>query len=317
MTMQSFIEPQRRPRAADQPAATAAPVAERMNNLIRERVPFVRVTVVRAQKPTSVRPGNEAIVLADGSIEGFVGGVCAEESVRRAALGALSDGESLLLRVLPDEAEPFPAAPGALVVQNPCLSGGAMEMFLEPLLPTPLIQVVGDSPISLALRNLAPGIGFEICGGNDPDQLAGTVAVIISSLGRNEVAAIRAALAAGVPLIGLVASPRRGAAVLDELGLAPSERARVHTPIGLWIGARTAEEIAVSIVAELIKAVRIDGLSAGSARTGEVAELATAIDPVCGMTVTIRADTPALSVDGEEHWFCCGGCRDRFAAGRA
>src|SRR5436190_1532935 len=137
-------------------------ITARMTELLTSRVPFVHVTVVRAEKPTSVRAGDNAIVLADGSIEGFVGGICAEGSVRSAALASLADGETMLLRVLPDSDEAFPVSPGAQVVTNPCLSGGAMEMFLEPLLPPPVIGVLGDTPIANALRVMAGSLGFEV-----------------------------------------------------------------------------------------------------------------------------------------------------------
>ena len=317
-------------------------ISARMTELLTSRVPFVHVTVVRAEKPTSVRAGDDAIVLADGSIEGFVGGVCAEGSVRTAALAALADGETMLLRVLPDSDEPFPDSPGAQVVTNPCLSGGAMEMFLEPLLPPPLLGVVGDTPIAHAVRVLAGSLGFEVGGfevgdgggfGGDGtedaviEDVGQAVAVIISSLGRGEQAPIRAALDAGVGFVGLVASQRRGRAVLSELRLTDDERARVRTPVGLWIGAKTAEEIALSIMAEVIKAIRVDGLTAprqaaagsmSDAPSGPAASTietaTTAVDPVCGMTVTVRPDTPHLELNGVDHWFCCAGCRDRFAA---
>ena len=127
-------------------------MAYRMNaratELLAERVPFVHATVVRAQSPTSARAGDDAIILSDGTIEGFVGGQCAEESVRVAALDVLGDGEALLLRVLPAGDEGFPERPGAKVVVNPCLSGGALEVFLEPQLPPPLLYCRGrDSDI--------------------------------------------------------------------------------------------------------------------------------------------------------------------------
>ncbi len=109
-------------------------IADRIVELTDSRVPFVRATVVRAQEPSSAHAGDRAIILADGSIEGFVGGHCAASSVRSAALGTLGSGESLLLRVLPED-EGFPETPGASVVVNPCLSGGALEIYLEPLLP--------------------------------------------------------------------------------------------------------------------------------------------------------------------------------------
>ena len=307
-------------------------ISARMTELLTSRVPFVHVTVVRAEKPTSVRAGDDAIVLADGSIEGFVGGICAEGSVRTAALAALADGETLLLRVLPDSDEVFPESPGAQVVTNPCLSGGAMEMFLEPLLPAPVLGVVGDTPIAHAVRVMAGSLGFEVGRTEDADH---AVAVIVSSLGRGETEPIRAALDAGVGFVGLVASRRRGQAVLSELRLTDDEKARVRTPVGLWIGAKTAEEIALSIMAEVVKAIRIEGLTAPQREatdstspnsppepaTPATPAIRTAIDPICGMTVIPGPSTAHLQLDGPdgptEHWFCCAGCRDRFAAGAA
>jgi len=110
-------------------------MSERVQQLRRLRTPFVHATVVRAQQPTSAHPGDQAILLSDGTIEGFVGGQCAQNSVRKAALGALQAGDSVLLRVLPDGEIHFPEAPGACVVVNPCLSGGALEIFLAPQVP--------------------------------------------------------------------------------------------------------------------------------------------------------------------------------------
>ncbi len=121
---------------------------DRAQQLLRTRTPFVHATVVRAAPPTSAHPGDEAILLSDGTIEGFVGGHCAQNSVRKAALGALQTNESVLLRVLPDGDVHFPEAPGACVVVNPCLSGGALEIFLVPQLPAPLVQVFGATPIA-------------------------------------------------------------------------------------------------------------------------------------------------------------------------
>jgi xanthine dehydrogenase accessory factor len=126
----------------------AARVAELERRLAADRVPFVHATVVRAEAPTSARPGDVALVQGDGSVEGFVGGHCARGNVQAAALDALRLGESVLLRILPDEATGFPEVPGARVTVNPCLSGGAIEVFLRPHLPPPLVAVVGDSPIA-------------------------------------------------------------------------------------------------------------------------------------------------------------------------
>jgi xanthine dehydrogenase accessory factor len=241
---------------------------ERAQQLRRTRTPFVHATVVRAAPPTSAHPGDEAILLSDGSIEGFVGGHCAQSSVRKAALGALQSNESVLLRVLPDGDVHFPEAAGACVVVNPCLSGGALEIFLVPQLPAPLVQIVGSTPIADALVELCSAVGYDARRG-EPDGTAETTAVVIASLGGPEAQTIRAALDAGVGYIGLVASRVRGASILNELELSEDDRARVHTPVGLPIGAKTPSEIAVSIVAEIVKSIRVDGLKASGGAGSE------------------------------------------------
>lgn len=287
-------------------------MASRIAELVRDRVPFVQATVVRAQAPSSARPGDRAIILGDGSMEGFVGGHCAAGSVRTAALDALGSGASVLLRVLPDDAEAFPASPGASVVVNPCLSGGALEIYLEPLLPEPLLHVVGASPVAESLAELGPPLGFvvERDGSGTP---AGATAVVICSHGGDEAGAVRAALDAGVGFVGVLCSRTRASAILAQLDLSECEARRVHPHVGLDIGARTAPEIALSILADLVRAIRVEGLGAAPAPASE-GDSATAqtVDPVCGMTVTIGPDTAHATRDGVEHWFCNPGCRDRF-----
>ncbi|MDX6433469.1 MAG: xanthine dehydrogenase accessory factor [Streptosporangiaceae bacterium] len=289
-------------------------ISARMRELAAGRVPFVHAVVVRTQFPTSVRAGDDAIVLADGSIEGFVGGQCAENSVRTAALGSLRDGQAVLLRVLPEDEQGFPDSPGAQVVVNPCLSGGALEIFLQPLLPPPVIWIVGESPIAQAVAELARPLDFVARPTAHREGPAGVTAVIIASHGRDEVAAIRAGLDAGAGFIGLVASRRRGAAVLAEMGLSEAERQLIHSPVGIDIGARTAPEIALSILAEIVATIRSREPAPGTSAPGpETLEVLEVLDPVCGMTVTVSPDTPHMSVNGEDVWFCSVGCRERHA----
>jgi len=290
-------------------------IRERAQQLLAARTPFVHATVVRAQPPTSAYPGDEAILLADGTIEGFVGGQCAQNSIRKAALGVLQAGESVLLRVLPDGDVHFPEAPGACVVVNPCLSGGSLEIFLTPQLPAPLVRVYGVTPIADALIDVCGVVGYDARRDTD---LADTNAVVIASHGGPEAEIIRAALDNGVGYIGLVASKVRGASILNELELSDAERARIHTPVGLPIGAKTPAEIAVSIAGELIAAVRNGTLGSltrrnAPANSGPVE----AVDPMCGMTVPIGPATEHLQLVGEDYWFCGPGCRTAFAAGKA
>lgn len=288
-------------------------IADRAKQLLYERKPFVHATVVRAQPPTSARAGDEAILLADGTIEGFVGGQCAQNSVRKAALGALQAGESVLLRVLPDGDVHFPDAPGACVVVNPCLSGGALEIFLTPQFPAPLVRICGSTPIAEDLARVCGVLGYDVRCDNDSTEFDGATAVVIATHGGAEAETIRAALDAGVGYVGLVASRVRGASVLDSLDLDETERARVHTPVGLPISAKTPPEIAVSIAAEVIAGIRRDGLPVAPRLEAPTS----AVDPICGMTVSIGPDTPHVRMEGGIHWFCCPGCRSRFVAARA
>jgi xanthine dehydrogenase accessory factor len=228
-------------------------LAHRVSALEAERVPFVQATVVRAGRPASVRAGATALVLGDGTIEGFVGGHCAEPSVRLHALRALETNEALLLRIEPGAGDQA-AIDGAVTVHNPCLSGGTLEIFLEPHTPPARVHVVGETPIALALRELGRGLGYDVQlhtdGDFDPDD--DDAAVIVASHGNHEEHALATALDNGVPYVGLVASRKRGQAVVDTLEVSDDDRARVHTPAGLDIGARTPEEIALSILAEVV-----------------------------------------------------------------
>ncbi|KAG1649134.1 Carbon monoxide dehydrogenase large chain [Nymphon striatum] len=275
--------------------------SQRVTELVSMRVPFALATVVRAEMPTSARPGDAAIILADGSVEGFVGGQCAEESVKVAAMGVLSSGEPLLLRVLPAEEEGFPERPGAQAVVNPCLSGGAIEVFLEPKLPAARISIVGNTPIAEALVQFGEQLGYDVDHQpNGVPDTTGSLAVLISSHGRHEEDSIRAALDAQVGFVGLVASRVRGATVIASLELNPDQAAVVRSPVGIEIGARTAEEVALSVLADLTREVRRNGLVAPKSQVVEAP--AETIDPICGMTVIVGDQTPHLHHDNADYW---------------
>jgi len=269
-------------------------LVSRMEGLRASRAPFVTATVVRAAKPTSVRPGDSALVLADGTIEGFVGGVCAQSSVRLHAARALETGEAILLRLVPGVAPAnAPATPdGVVVAHNPCLSGGSLEIFLEPQPVAPRMVIVGETPIARALADLAAAAGYDV--GDETDAAA----VVVASHGEDEEAVLTRALLAGVPYVALVASPRRGRAVRDSLDVPEALRDRLHTPAGLDIGARTPVEIAISVLAQII-----------ASRTAHP-HVTSAIDPVCGMEVVVSEATPSF----EGAYFCCESCRSKYAA---
>jgi xanthine dehydrogenase accessory factor len=303
-------------------------LAIHVQGLLSERRPFVLATVVRARRPTSVRPGNAAVVMPDGTMEGFVGGVCAESSVRLHALRAMETGDPLLLRLVPEDGDidGVDAIDGAVVERNPCLSGGALEIFLEPHLPATRVVVIGGSPIAEAIVAVAKASGYDILrgvGGAGPAaaagvDLAGTSAVIVASHGNGEEAVISEALRAGVGYVALVASPRRGAAVRTELDVPAELAAQLHTPAGLNIGARTPAEIAISILAQMVESQHADpvpGRSEATVPAPVVVSVAT--DPVCGMQVAVTEAAPRLEVAGDLVYFCGDGCRDRYATEHA
>jgi xanthine dehydrogenase accessory factor len=213
-----------------------------------DRVPFVLATVVRAERPTSAKPGDRALVMGDGTVDGFIGGSCAVSTVRDQALRLLDTGESTLLRITPYPTEDN--AEGILCVHNHCLSGGTVEIFLEAVIPPAMIHVFGHGPVAKALLTVGTAIGYHVVTTTDPAMPISldTTAVIVASHGLDEEKALTLAIQEGVPYIGLVASPTRGAAVLA--GMDGGDR--VHCPAGLDIGARNANEIAVAVFAQIL-----------------------------------------------------------------
>lgn len=302
-------------------------VSRRAAELRGERVPYVHARVVLAEKPTSAHPGDEALVLGDGTIDGFVGGNCAESTVRSHGLALLDSGESELLRISPDPVADTSSVAGRVVVHNPCLSGGTLEIFLEPVLPAPLVLVHGSTPIAAALVRLGDGLGYEMRASATPASdpafdLADASAVVVASHGRDEEEVLTAALRADVPYIGLVASRKRGAAVLESLDPSgsgePLPPDRISTPAGLDIGAHTPEEVALSILAEVV-ASRPRPAGRPVVAEEQPAE-AVALDPVCGMSVAAVDSSLHLDIPGPDgagsvrYWFCGSGCLRVFAA---
>jgi xanthine dehydrogenase accessory factor len=281
-------------------------LSRRMEELVAARVPFVTATVIRAASPTSVRPGDSALVTGDGTIDGFVGGVCAQASVRLHAARVLETGEAVILRLMPGGGDE--SSEGGIVVDhNPCLSGGTMEIFLEPQLPAARILVAGETPIARALAQIATAAGYDVVRGDAGDlhPAASDAAVVVASHGEGEEAVLGAALDAGVGYVALVASDKRGAAVRDSLDVPEALREQLHTPAGLEIGARTPQEIAIAILAELVSKHVPHATPVGK-------PVQTAIDPICGMTVTVSEETIHADIDGQRFYFCSEGCRTAY-----
>jgi xanthine dehydrogenase accessory factor len=264
--------------------------------------PYVLATVVSVRRPASAKRGDRALVRADGKLVGWVGGACSEPAVIRESLRALADGESRLLRICPPGAAQ--GGEDVVIAESSCASEGTVEVLIEPQQPVPLVAVIGDSPAAVTLRSLLTGIGWR----TTDDLGAGANAVVLATMGRGDEEGLEAALATPAGYVGLVASARRAGVVLAglrEAGVGEDALARVRSPAGLDLGPLPQPEIAVAVLAELV-AWRHE-------RADSPATLLEAVDPVCGMTVAVGPDTPTAEHGGTTYWFCCPGCRGRFA----
>jgi xanthine dehydrogenase accessory factor len=266
--------------------------------------PYALATVVRVRRPASTRCGDRAIVHADGTLLGWIGGACSEPVVVREALRALAAGEPQLIRIGPAGT----SADGAdVVAENTCASQGTVEVLIEPGNAMPRLAVVGHSPAAAALADVAERVGWRVTRGPDP----AAAAVVVAAMGRGDEEALDAALASGAGYIGLVASARRAATVLRELrsrGVPEEALSRVRSPAGLDLGPLRQEEIAVAILAELVawRHTRTDAVTEATVQE--------AVDPVCGMTVVVGPATESTTLNGVAFHFCCPGCRSRFEA---
>ena len=321
-------------------------VLERASELARQGQAFALATVVWRQGPSSGQLGSRAIITADGEVHGWIGGACAEPVVIREARQVIADGEPrLLLLGTPDQfGETVPE--GMTVVPIACQSEGALEVFIEPVQPAPRLVVVGRSPMAQTLADLAGALGWRTALLDGQDFSAADAdersMVVVATQGHDDEEAVEQAVLARPAYLGLVASPRRGAAVLGYLadrGLPQDQLDRVKVPAGLDLGRTAHREIAVAILAELVQ-LRAAGEigtgtgGAGAARTGAgatstggaqadhgqragtapVAAPAEAVDPVCGMTVTADSSSRPLAHDGVTYYFCSARCRHGFAA---
>ena len=308
-------------------------VLEQAGELTRRGQAFALATVVWRQGPSSGQQGSRAIITDAGELHGWIGGACAEPAVIREAREVITEGvPRLLLLGSPEQfagtgrigstAEGAPAVPeGVFLVPISCQSEGALEVYIEPVLPTPHLVIVGRSPMAHTLAELAGALGWRAEVIDGPDFSAADAdersMVVVATQGHHDEEAVEQAVAARPAYLGLVGSRRRGAAVLGYLadrGVPRDQLDRVRVPVGLDLGKTTHQEIAVAIVAELVQLRASGGLGAGLADggAGRAAEAAHQTDPVCGMTVSASRSGKTVVYDGTTYHFCSGGCRRAF-----
>jgi xanthine dehydrogenase accessory factor len=292
-------------------------VLAEMDELTRAGQAFALATVVWRQPPSSSQPGARAIITADGELHGWIGGACAEPVVVREAQRVIAEGTArLLLLGTPDQ---FGGAvpDGMTVIPISCQSEGALEIYIEPVLPVPHLVVVGVSPMARTLASLAGALGWrtDLIQGPDfaTDSADQRSMIVVATQGHDDEDVLARAVAARPAYLGLVGSRRRGETVLGYLadrGVPQEELDRVRVPAGLDLGKTTHQEIAVAILAELVQ-LRASGALKQSHAAPAPAVAAQAVDPVCGMTVATASGQPVRH-DGTDYYFCCAGCRRAF-----
>ena len=297
--------------------------------------------VVGRRAPVSAHLGDRAIVHEDGRMEGFIGGACSREIIRRQALESIRARRARLVSIRPDADIDASPDPEHVFVTMTCVSEGAVDVYVEPSVRPRRLVVVGATPVAEALARAAVAVDYDVVriietaeqrdldaqaeasgwalapleslGAVITDGGPATV-VVVATQGHYDEQALEMILRAGaMSYIGLVASRKRGAAVKESLGqsgIADTDVVRV--PAGLDLGARTAPEVAISILAEIVQSRPDQALDAGPPDQRVVAALPTASDPVCHMEVEVATARHTAEVDGTRYYFCCAQCRTSF-----
>ena len=305
-------------------------ILELASRMTRAGEPFVLATVVWARAPSSGKPGSTALITAEGRTHGWLGGACAEPVVIREARAAIQDGTPRLLFLgTPDELEGH-RRDGVVAVPIACQSEGALEVYVEPVLPSPHLVVIGRSPAVDAVAGMAEVLGWRTVvvddgGGDVPGvvtsldlEAAGVTdrsMIVVATQGHYDEDALQRALATPAAYIGLVASRKRAESVLGYLrdrGTSDADLARVRSPAGLDLGRVPNQQIAVAILAELVQLLAAGELAGVTPTAVEAPH--EEIDSVCGMTVDVATARYRTTYEGRTVYFCSAGCLDRFTA---
>ncbi|HEY8787031.1 MAG TPA: XdhC family protein [Candidatus Limnocylindria bacterium] len=299
--------------------------------LLARREPFATATVVRADRPTSAKPGAKAIITPDGKLTGWIGGSCAAPVVIREAVAAIADGEARLIEISKTSAAP---RPGVRHFPMTCHSGGTLEIHIEPLLPTEQLVILGKTPVARALAALGSALGRYVVVAEPnvnavdfptADRITTDLAdvnvdertsIVIAMRGDADEDPAEEALQTPASYIGLVASQTRGDVIRDTLlrrGLNEEQLRRLVYPAGLDMGHVSDEEIALSILAQILQQRQARALAGPVRQTDRPIEKpAEAVDPICDMVVAITPTALRADFEGTTYYFCGEGCRRRF-----
>jgi xanthine dehydrogenase accessory factor len=279
-------------------------IDDQCNDLRAREEPFVLATVVAYKSPQSARPGSKAIIKADGSMIGWIGGGCVQPIVLREAKQALQTGSPKLLTISPDE--PRADWKGVQSFRMTCEGGGSLEIYLEPFLAKPQLVVIGSSPVAEIVAQLGTLLDFKVV--TDSDLINESSYVVVATMGNRDEEGLLAVIGTRPKYLGLVASRKKSEALFEyvrETGASDEDIAVITCPAGIEIGSETLPEIALSVMAEIVRVRR-----ASDEPQPVVENVAT--DPICGMTVDIETAKYTSVADGQTIYFCCLRCKETF-----
>ena len=279
-------------------------IEDQCNDLRAREEPFVLATVVAYKSPQSAKPGSKAIIKADGSMIGWIGGGCVQPIVLREAKLALQTGSTKLLTISPDAARDD--WKGVQSFRMTCEGGGSLEIYLEPFLPKPQLVVVGSSPVAEIVAQLGALLDFKVV--TDTNLINESSYVVVATMGNRDEEGLLAVIGTRPKYLGLVASRKKSEALFDYArtnGASDEDIAVITCPAGIEIGSETLPEIALSIAAEIVRVRRAN-------REPQLAVENVATDPICGMTVDIETAKYSSVVDGKTFYFCCLRCKETF-----
>ncbi len=295
---------------------------------------YATAIIVRRTIPSSGKPGDKAIITRDGKITGWIGGGCTRGIVLKEALLSLQEGKPRYVSISPDPQKPFNS--NTKIYRMTCQSGGTVDVYIEPVLPKPQIVVFGHSHIAMALARIAKAADYQVSAiSYDPDKTLFPTAdhlleldeltdehilensyLIVCTQGDRDVEVLHQAISLNSAYLSFVASRKKANAIFHELrtkGVSFEELKKIKTPAGLDIGAKLPEEVAISILAEIIKNFRSqvdtelppeDSLVINSDEYY--------INPVCQIPVQKNSAKHILEYQGEKVYFCCDGCKVSF-----
>ena len=278
--------------------------------LINQGKPFVTVLVVNYVGPISGKTGDRAIVTEDGKLWGWVAGGCSQSIIIEEAINVLRSGKPKMIQITPD-----PDSSDSQITKHKmtCHSGGTLDVYLEPVVPKPHIVILGKSVIAEKLEKLGKAMDYQVLNRLDITKIthADRTYIVVATQGDGDEAALEQALSFEPAYLGFVASRKKAEAVKGILagrGISEAQLNIIKAPAGIDIKARSPEEIALSIFAEIVLALREHDSS-----VPKPPEQEKATDPVCGMKVIIEGAQHLHSHDGVDYYFCCAGCKDVFA----